>query len=457
MADAPGAIAPALAADLHPLLQSLAAVLRTPVALLSRGRETWQFEAEGFPPDDEDGESRRRGAAVRRSRGETGRPSEETGPLTGLVIGRARGREWVLLVPGTADAWRRTPGLDAIVDDARRSLKRMLGAQDDPNPGHLARRIYTFSRRLGRESDASRIHRLILRTIASHVSARMGALALYQDEDRALAIVATYGYPNVLVEHLRIAPGEGILGRAYVSGKADVGEAEGPRRLRYRTTSYIQIPIAGPARPAGVVVLADREDGQPFDARDLSEARILAGPASLALAREDVQQTLNELARVAAIDSVTGLFNRRHFEARLRGEVQRVQRQQQPLSLLMVDIDDFKRINDTFGHIEGDRTLRTVAELLRGGVRIFDVCARYGGEEFAILMPGASLETAAHVAERIRRRVHQRFRHDPVGVTVSIGVARLAAGQAGEDLVSEADRRLGLAKRAGKNAVEAYR
>ena len=101
--------------------------------------------------------------------------------------------------------------------------------------------------------------------------------------------------------------------------------------------------------------------------------------------------------------------------------------------------------------------LRTVAELLRGGVRIFDVCARYGGEEFAILMPGAPLETAAQVAERIRRRVQHRFGHNSVGVTVSIGVATLTSGENGEELVGEADRRLGLAKRAGKNAVEAYR
>jgi diguanylate cyclase (GGDEF)-like protein len=438
MAIGPDADAPARGDDFRSLLHSLAAALQTPLALLSRDRQTWRFEGEGFPPPD------------------ASRPAAAgTGPLTGLVVGRARGREWVLLVPGTADAWRRSAALDDIVGEARRGLRRLLGAYDEGDPGTLARRIYAFSRRLGRETSNARIHALILQTIARHARARIGALALYQDEDRALAIMATHGYPAVLVEHLRIAPGEGILGRAYASGKADVGQAQGPRRLRYRTSSYLQIPLTGRTGPFGVLALTDREDGEPFDGRDLAEARILAGPASLALAREDVQQTLDELQRVAAIDSVTGLFNRRHFEARLKGEVHRVQRQQQALSLLMVDIDDFKRINDTFGHIEGDRTLRTVAELLRGGVRIFDVCARYGGEEFAILMPGASLETAAQVAERIRRRVHHRFRHDSVGVTVSIGVARLAAGQTGEDLLSEADRRLGVAKRAGKNVVEA--
>jgi diguanylate cyclase (GGDEF)-like protein len=443
-------------ADVQTLLRSLAASLQAPLALLSRDEQSWRFEAEAFPAEQPD--LREPPFASLLSGPRDSVSSDETGPtMTGLIIGRAAGREWVLLVPGEADEWRGTDERDATVHEARRSLRRVLGAHDDTDPSRFGRRIYAFSRRLGRETDSSRIHALILRTIARHVRARIGALAIYQDDDQALAITATYGYPTVLVEHLRIPPGEGILGRAYVSGKANLGQAETRRRLRYSTNSYLQIPLTGPLRPAGVIALTDREDGQPFDARDLAEARILAAPASLALAREDVQQSFNELQRMAAIDSVTGLFNRRHFEARLHGEVQRVHRQQQPLSLLMVDIDDFKRINDTFGHIEGDRTLRTVAELLRGGVRIFDVCARYGGEEFAILMPGAPLETAAQVAERIRRRVHHRFRHDPVGVTISIGVATLAPGETGEELVGEADRRLGLAKRAGKNAVEAHR
>ena len=456
MSHASDAHSHALADDLHPLLHALAATLQLPLALVSRDDRTWRFEGEWLPAADA-GSRDTLFSQIAAHAGGAEAPGDESAPLTGLVIGRAREREWVLLVPGSADAWRGRSGIEAIVDETRRNLRRVLGAQDERDPDRFARRIYSFSRRLGRESDVQRMHALILRTIARHVRARIGALALYQEEDQALAITATHGYPAVLVEHLRIKRGEGILGRAFAAGKADLGEAEGPRRLRYRTTSYLLVPLSGRVRPAGVIALTDRDDGRPFDERDLAEARILAAPASLALAREDVQQSLNELQRVAAIDSVTGLFNRRHFEARLLGEVQRVQRQQQSLSLLMVDIDDFKRINDTFGHIEGDQTLRTVAELLRGGVRIFDVCARYGGEEFAILMPGASLETAAQVAERIRRRVQHRFRHNPIGVTISIGVAKLAPGQTGEELVGAADRRLGLAKRAGKNTVEAHR
>ena len=354
MTESSDAGAPALAQDLRSLLDSLAAALETPLALLSRDNEEWRFEGEAFPPGTER-EQHLPLATILRERAVAGEPVWHG--LTGLVLGRARSREWVLLIPGSAEAWRDKPAADAVIRGARQGLRRVLGMHDPRDPERFGRRIYAFSRRLGRETDSERTHALILRTIAKHLRARIGALALYHLDDKALAIVATVGYPAVLVEHLRIQPGEGILGRAYISAKADIHQVDGSRRLRYRTNSYLLVPMMGQHRPCGVLALTDREDGKPFDPQDLAEARILAAPASLALAREGVQRSLSDLQRVAAIDSVTGLFNRRHFETRLRGEVQRATRQQQSLSVLMVDIDDFKRINDTFGHIEGDRTL----------------------------------------------------------------------------------------------------
>jgi diguanylate cyclase (GGDEF)-like protein len=102
---------------------------------------------------------------------------------------------------------------------------------------------------------------------------------------------------------------------------------------------------------------------------------------------------------------------------------------------------------------QGDRTLRDVADVLRAGVRIFDVCARYGGEEFVIVMPDASLAVAQQVAERIRLRVERRFAHDSPPVTVSIGVGMLGPHAAADDLIDIADRALIAAKRAGKNVV----
>ena len=158
--------------------------------------------------------------------------------------------------------------------------------------------------------------------------------------------------------------------------------------------------------------------------------------------RSNVSATrLAEVTELATVDAVTGLFNRRYLETRLEVEIERSRRQQLDLAVLLIDIDDFKRVNDTRGHLEGDRTLREVADLLRAGVRSFDVCARYGGEEFAIVMPAASVAVAHQVAERIRAAVEQRFhRHQPV-VTVSIGVGMLGATHSAHQLLEVATAR----------------
>ena len=213
------------------------------------------------------------------------------------------------------------------------------------------------------------------------------------------------------------------------------------------------VPVVAGTRRLAVVALTDRIDGRSFDARDFAAVRILAANAALAFTRERLTENLTELTRIATVDAVTGLFNRRYFEGRLEAEVQRARRQQQELALLMIDIDDFKRINDTWGHLEGDRALRDVADLLRSGVRIFDVCARFGGEEFVIVMPGATAQIAMHVAERIRRQVEQHSAHEPLPVTVSIGIGMLAQHASEDDLVASADRALIAAKTAGKNLV----
>lgn len=160
----------------------------------------------------------------------------------------------------------------------------------------------------------------------------------------------------------------------------------------------------------------------------------------------------------AALDPLTGVANRRRFEDTLRQLLTRAVASSAAFSLILFDIDHFKRINDSFGHPAGDSVLKMLAGVVLGEVRSDDLLARVGGEEFAVLLPGASANTARTVAERIRAAVERgQFAFDgrPIPVTVSLGVAtyEIGRGESGIDLYQRADARLYEAKHAGRNCV----
>lgn len=163
---------------------------------------------------------------------------------------------------------------------------------------------------------------------------------------------------------------------------------------------------------------------------------------------QEVNQTLE---RLSLTDSLTGVWNRRHFDQVLAQEFARAQRYGTPLSIAMLDLDRFKRLNDQFGHVAGDRILARIGELLRKQARAADVVARYGGEEFAIVLPHTRESTAYTIAERYRQAIAgHRWKHQPV--TVSAGVATLDAAMATQrELVARADQALYAAKANGRN------
>jgi two-component system cell cycle response regulator len=186
--------------------------------------------------------------------------------------------------------------------------------------------------------------------------------------------------------------------------------------------------------------------------------RIRVGPyVAKYLGAGDVETAYHaELHRRATTDELTGLPNRATFEVWLAREVGYARRDGRPLSLLLVDIDHFKRVNDERGHAAGDRVLREVAQRLRAGVRGEDLLARVGGEEFGVLLPGAALTAATEVAERIRMQVRAGPVVDPAGsieVTVSTGAVALDPEDDELSLVSRADLRLYEAKRDGRDCV----
>jgi diguanylate cyclase len=156
-------------------------------------------------------------------------------------------------------------------------------------------------------------------------------------------------------------------------------------------------------------------------------------------------------------DGLTGIFNRRYFEDRLREEFKRCSRGAQPLSLIMVDIDFFKNINDAHGHQCGDHILKSMATFMNASIRGTDVFARYGGEEFVCLLPETDIAGARHVAETLRRTVRENvfdFQGVPIPVTISLGAAQLEDGaQSTESVVERADNALYEAKRTGRDKV----
>jgi diguanylate cyclase (GGDEF)-like protein len=214
----------------------------------------------------------------------------------------------------------------------------------------------------------------------------------------------------------------------------------------------VQIPAEFAARPI-IMLIGPSDDG--FSETPPEPIRAVAEVCGEALRNADL---IDRLSSQVFVDFVTGLFNRRAFEEHLTVELDRARRYERPLSILLLDLDGFKEVNDSFGHAVGDQVLRSVGEILRAIFRTTDRVCRYGGDEFAVIFPETAKDDVLRLAERLRRRVaginvngERRS-----GITASIGVSsylRDADGLA--ELVARADQALYRAKSEGRNQVTA--
>lgn len=189
--------------------------------------------------------------------------------------------------------------------------------------------------------------------------------------------------------------------------------------------------------------------GARIERRAVEMLERFASQASLALTNAFL---LARVRALAAADGLTGVANRRTFDARLAAELERSVRSGQPVSLVLLDVDHFKRLNDTYGHQVGDSTLQRVARVLQAGARVVDLVARYGGEEFVVVLPGTDAAAAVVVAERLRAAI-EAMPGEPA-ITASLGVADFpVAALDAADLVAAADEALYAAKQSGRNQV----
>jgi diguanylate cyclase (GGDEF)-like protein len=260
------------------------------------------------------------------------------------------------------------------------------------------------------------------------------ALAATHDIDQLLRVIVETAVQSTGASRGELADGDLVL--------ISLGEERGPEKLEF--------PLTAGRETFGTLVLY----GDGFSADQRESAGWLVGHAVIALSNARQHRAVEQQALV---DSLTGLANRRLSTAALEKEIARAQRFEEPLTLVLADIDDFKRINDRWGHPTGDDVLRAFAARMRESVREIDLAGRWGGEEFALLLPGTDLEGGRRLAERIRGLVEARPLKgpdgEPIRVTASFGVASFPELSSQKELVAAADAALYEAKRSGKDRV----
>ncbi|MBI3610941.1 MAG: diguanylate cyclase [Nitrospirae bacterium] len=329
--------------------------------------------------------------------------------------------------------------------------------------------LLDIAKTVGSALESEDLFLIILEKATQFLQAEQGSLMLLDEDRSELTVKAMKGLNKKIVELMRIRPGEGISGKVLSTGTAlVVSDIESDDRIaqekrpRYKTKSFISIPLKLDGRTIGVLNIADKMTGEVFSEEDLQLLISIGAYASVAIERSKFYQKTEELKRISITDPLTGLLNRRYFQERMSEEIERSRRHHLPLSLIMIDLDDFKSVNDTLGHLVGDEALKILARCLRNSIRTIDVAARYGGEEFTVILPQTSKTDAYTIAERICTEVHRLDlpfvkTDQKLVLSVSVGLATYPDdAESLEDLIRNADIALYAAKSKGKNRVVIY-
>ncbi|MBV9925604.1 MAG: sensor domain-containing diguanylate cyclase [Acidobacteria bacterium] len=297
----------------------------------------------------------------------------------------------------------------------------------------------------------------VLQTTVNEVGRALGA------ESSALNVEGEHGQPSLTTWYFRDEERDNEDARAEMLG--DIG-ALGVR-LRGHFKTYVHdgsaeadasdarpaaaVPVLYRERTMGVLMVTSDDQQRLWQENEVMLLRTVADQVAVAV---NHARLFEQMQHQALTDALTGCFNRRFFEIQLERDLHLATRMRQPVSLILLDIDHFKQVNDKHGHDAGDAALRILAGALREEVRGVDTAARYGGEEFAIILPQAGHEGARVVAERLRSRI-ERTEVPGVGcITASLGVATFPHDASSRELlVTSADRALFLAKRTGRNKV----
>jgi diguanylate cyclase (GGDEF)-like protein len=287
------------------------------------------------------------------------------------------------------------------------------------------------------------------------------AILLLDEQKESLYIAASDGYLSGSKENFWIRLGEGVTGKVAAIGKPlllqDVTKFKGYIAGIEGARSELAVPLKVKDKLIGVLNVESKELNA-FDEGDLKLLLVLSTPVAIAIQNAQLHQQIKNLA---ITDELTGLYNFRYLIERLEEEIKRTQRYKRSLALIMADIDHFKKYNDSFGHLEGNKVLKVLADILKVSVREVDIVGRYGGEEFIIILPEAGKEEAREIAERMRFKV-ERYKFinnknhpNENKLTLSLGVTSCFREFISlESLIYKVDQALYQAKRKGRNRVE---
>ncbi len=351
-------------------------------------------------------------------------------------------------------------------DYMRRSEKRLMKLFDTLNmrTAELEKSqaqlemIYENSRSLASILDSDGLIKEIMRMLGTILQYPQFAVILKDDRGKLYVRASSFdGHKNLHARPLEMENAE-LIQRVSTVGEPirvkDITTRDDYGALVETSHSAMLVPMLSRGRVKGVLV-AEATSTDFFRERDLQLLTTVARSAALALENAQLHRRTEEMT---IIDELTETYNYRYFVQKLQEEKRRAVRYQLPLSLIMVDIDWFKKLNDSYGHEIGNMVLAGLSKIIKGCIRDVDIFARYGGEEFVVILPQTTVKEARIIAERIREHVERAVfdagKYGKIRITVSVGVSSFPEnGHSHEELVSVTDEALYQAKGEGRNLV----
>ena len=329
--------------------------------------------------------------------------------------------------------------------------------------------LYNISQAVNFIDDLKRLLQVILSKALVTLDAEKGSLMLYDYTSNSLQVKVVYGLAdkrieeninNGLIQCSQIKAGEGVAGTVFLEKKAIITNlgSNDPRFVNKDSLPNVQsllcVPLIAKGETIGVIKISNKKNDKLFNQKDLEFMTSLSNQAAIAIDNA-------KLYELATKDGLTKLYISRHFYTLLENEIRRCSRYKHKMSLLMLDIDNFKHINDTYGHLIGDQILRELSNEISQTVRKIDIPARYGGEEFIVILPETTKEDAVIIAERLRiniSKIKVKAKEDTyISPTTSIGVCQYPMdGEEAKTLINSADTALYHSKHNGKNIVSIF-